>query len=135
MRKLAIAVLLVLATALPLAAKHKKKDKRFDPVAVNTLSEAAGRYVGIDPGFVIELDGTGGSLRNFKQTARLTNLRVDGSELTATAIYPNGRREELRATFVNRTKNGEVAFGMVVRNADIWIDENMMIQDLFCRRE
>ena len=133
MRKLAIA-LLALGAALPLVAKSKNKDKRFDPVAISQ-AQAAGRYVGIDPDFVIELNGATGTLRNFKRTARLADVRLDGSELSATAVYAEDRREPLRATFVRRTKNGEVAFGLLVHEANIWIDENMMIQNLFCERK
>ena len=136
MRKLAIALLAV-AAALPLAAwsKNKHKDKRFDPVDVSSAAEAAGRYVGIDPDFVIELTANGGTLRNFARTAQLTHVVVAGSALKATAVYADGRREPLEATFVRRTKNGEVTFGMMVRHADISIDQETTIENLFCERK
>ena len=139
MRKLAIA-LLTLAAALPLAAsknpKNKHKDKRFDPVTISGPAEAAGRYVCIDPDVVIELHGSGGgTMRNFARTAQLTDVVVDGSELKATAVYAGRRREPLQATFMRRTLNGEVAFGILIRNADVRIDESTTIPNLFCRRE
>ena len=133
MHKLSIA-LLILAAALPVIAKEKHKDKRFEPVET-TASQAAGRYVGIDPDYIVELTAGGGTLRNFARTATLTNLRFDGSELTATAVYPGGAKQPLRATFVNRVKNGETAFGLMVHDADVRLSYEMMIKDLFCRRE
>src|SRR5436309_1950990 len=94
MKKLAL--LLALGMAFPLAAskekdKDKHKDKRFEPVAVSA-SQAAGRYVGIDPDFVVELTPTGGTLRNFGRTAALTHLVFDESELRATAEFADGER-------------------------------------------
>lgn len=133
MRKLAIA-LLVAAAALPIAAKTKHKEKRFEPVAIADPARAAGRYVGIDPDFVIELRGSTGTLRNFNRTATLEHVVYEGSELKATAAYAGGRREPLQATFVNRVKNGETAFGLLLRNANVRIDAEMTIQNLFCRR-
>lgn len=134
MRKLAIA-LLALAAAIPVVAKTKHKEKRFEPVAITNPAQAAGRYVGIDPDVVIELRGSSGTLRNFKRTATLEHVVYQGSELTATAIYAGGRREPMQATFVNRVKNGETAFGLLLRNADVRIDAYMTIQNLFCERK
>lgn len=126
--------LLALAMALPLAAsKYKHKDKHFDPVAM-TASQAVGRYVGIDPDFVIVLTASGGTLRNFERTATLTHIVFDGSEIRATAEHAGGRREPFQATFVNRTVNGATAFGMLVHNADVHLEGNAVIDDLFCRR-
>src|SRR5437773_2470382 len=121
MKKLGL--LLALALAFPLAAsKDKHKEKSFEPVAM-TASQAAGRYVGIDPDFVIELTPGGGTLRNFERTATLTHIVFDGSEMRATLDYGSGRREPLQVSFVNRIKNGETAFGLLVRNADVRIDD------------
>ena len=127
--------LLALAMALPLAAsKNKHKDKHFDPVTM-TAPQAVGRYVGIDPDFVIELTASGGTLRNAKRTATLTHIVYEGSELRATAEYDAGRREPFQATFANRSVNGDTAFGMLVHNADVHLEGDVVIQDLFCRRE
>ena len=130
MKKLAL--LLALAIAFPLAASKDKKhkEKRFDPVTV-TAAQAAGRYIGNDENYVIELTATGGgTLRRESGTVALTHVVIDGSELRATA-----GGTPFHATFVNRVKNGETAFGLVVHHADIWLSEQMMISDLFCRRE
>jgi hypothetical protein len=134
MKKLAIA-LLVAAAAIPVVAKTKHKEKRFEPVAITRPAQAAGRYVGIDPDLVIELRGNGGTLRNFKRTATLANVVYDGSELRATAIFADGRREPLEATFGNQVKNGDATFGLLLRNMDVRIDADITIQNLFCRRQ
>jgi hypothetical protein len=63
-------------------------------------------------------------------TTALTHMVIDGSELRAMA---GGK--PFHATFVNRIKNGETAFGLQVHDVNIWITERMMIQNLFCRRE
>jgi len=125
--------LLALAMALPLAAKYKHKDKHFDPVAM-TASQAVGRYVGIDPDFVVELTASGGTLRNGKRTATLTHIVFEGSEMRATAEYDAGGREPFQATFANRSLNGATAFGMLVHNADVHLEGDVVISDLFCRR-
>src|SRR5205085_413050 len=133
MKKLAL--LLALGMAFPLAAsKDKHKDKHFDTVAM-TAPQAVGRYVGIDPDFVVVLTASGGTLRNFQRTAALTHIVFDGSEMRATAEYAAGRREPFQATFVNRTNNGATAFGMLVRNSDVHLEGDVVIEELFCRRE
>ena len=135
MRKLAPALLL-LVIAIPLTAgKNKHKDKRFEPVTITSPAQVAGRYVGIDPDFVIELRGDSGTLRNFQRMATLTHIFYEGSVLKATVVYPGQRREVLEAVFVNRIKNGETAFGLVLRDFDVRPDEQTTLQNLFCRRE
>jgi hypothetical protein len=130
MRKLSIALLL-LATALPLAAKEKNKhkDKRFEPVEM-TASKAAGRYIGIDPEYVVELTANGGTLHRRQGTVSLTHVTIEGSELRATA-----GSAPFRATFVNRILNGETAFGLLVHDSNVQLDGGVVLGDLFCRRE
>ena len=128
------ALLLLLVAALPIGAKWKVKEKRFDPVAVTNVQRIAGRYVGIDPDFVIDLKVSDegvitGTLRNFGQTSSLRSIRIDGSEITAMIDS-----RPLHATFVNRTKNEDRAFGLLVHDADVQLDDVTMSQ-IFCRRE
>jgi hypothetical protein len=132
MRKLSIALLLLIA-ATPAFAKVKPKDKRFDPVSIGELRAAAGEYVGIEPDFAITLTATGGTLRNFARTATLRDIRIDGAELTATAVYNDGAREPLHATFVTRVLNGDTAFGLKVRDVTIEF-AGLTLTQLFCRR-
>ena len=128
------ALLLLLIAALPIGAKWKVKEKRFDPVTITNVQRIAGRYVGIEPDFVIDLkvsdDGIiTGSLRNFGQTSTLRSIRVDGPDLHAMVDS-----RPLRATFVNRLRNGEGAFGLLVHEADVQIDD-LTLSQIFCRRE
>ena len=134
MKKLAL--LLALAMAFPLAAskdkdKHKVKDKHYDPAPIDTLAQAAGRYVGVDPGFVVELTATGGgTVRNHDRVAALANVIVARGELRATA---DG--EPFRATFLNLRMDGTTTFGLMVHDANVRQDERTVFGDIFCRRE
>lgn len=132
MRQLPALLLLVVA-ALPLGAKWKAKEKRYDPVAINDVRQIAGRYVGINPDYAVELqvsDGViTGTFRNFGSKLTLEAIRLEGAELTARV---NGL--PLHATFVNRVKNGERVFGLIVHDADVQI-ENVTLSQIFCRRE
>jgi len=137
MKKLAI--LLALSIALPLAGlkdkdKTKHKEKSFEPVSV-TAAQAAGRYVGIVPDVVLDLTATGGTFRDFDRTATLTGVVLDGSVLHATAAYADGTTRPLEVQFVNRLKNGETTFGLMLRNVDIPLDGDVTLQDLFCARQ
>jgi len=128
------ALLLLLTAALPIGAKWKVKEKRFDPVAVTNVQRIAGRYVGIEPDFVIDLKVSEegvitGTMRNFAQTSTLRSIRVDGADLHALVDS-----RPLHATFVNRLRNGDSAFGLLVHEADVQIDDLTMSQ-IFCRRE
>ena len=126
-------VLLLIAAALPMGAKWKTKDKHFDPVAITDVRKAAGRYVGIDPDYVVklELDASGkltGGLIEFGVVSTLRDIRVDGAELNATV---GGL--PLHGTFVKRTKNGAVSFGLLVHDADVRIDD-VTLSQIFCRK-
>ena len=134
MKKLAI--LLALALAFPLAAskdkdKHKVKDKHYDAVPIATLAQAAGRYIGVDPEFVVELTATGGgTLRNHQRVTALTNIVVERGELRATA-----GSEPFRATFLNLVMDGKTTFGLMVHDANVRMDERTVFGNIFCRRE
>ena len=122
------ALLLLVTAALPIGAKWKVKEKRFDPIAVTNVQQIAGRYVGIDPDFVIDLKVSDhgiitGTMRNFGQNATLRSIRVDGAELHALVDS-----RPLHATFVNRLRNGDSAFGLLVHDADVQIDDLTMSQ-------
>lgn len=128
------ALLLLLTATLPIGAKWKVKDKRFDPVAITNVQQVAGRYVGIDPDFAIDLKVSNegvitGTMRNFGQNSSLRSIRLDGSELHALVDS-----RPLHATFVNRLRNGDSAFGLVVHDADAHIDDVSM-SSIFCKRE
>jgi hypothetical protein len=132
MKKLPLLLLLVIA-ALPIGAKWKNKEKRFDPVVVTNLRLIAGRYVGIEPDYAINLQVSEagvitGTMRNFGQSSTLSSIGVDGAQLKAMV---EGR--PLHATFVNRTRNGDIAFGLLVHDADVPI-EAVSLAQIFCRK-
>ena len=127
-------LLLLIAAAVPLGAKWKTKEKRFDPVAITDARQIVGRYVGIDPDFAVELRVSdsgiiAGTMRSFGTNATLTSIHIDGADLTAMA---DGL--PLHATFVTRVKNGQRAFGLLVHDADVQIDDVTLTQ-IFCARK
>jgi hypothetical protein len=131
------ALLLLTTAALPLGAKWKVKEKRYDPVRITDVRQIAGRYIGIDPDFVIDLrlseEGTlSGTMRSFGRMATLRDIRIDGPELTAVSVS-SGTPLPLHATFANRLKNGQGAFGLVVHDAEVQI-EDVTLSQIFCRK-
>ena len=133
MRQKIASVLLLITVALPLAAKWKEKEKRFDAVRITDVRQVAGRYVGIEPDYVValNLDETGrinGTITQFGVTSPLRDLRISGSKLSATigGLPING-------TFVKRVRDGATSFGLLVHDADIKID-TVTVSQLFCRR-
>ena len=132
MRQTAFVLLLVAAT-LPLGAKWKDKEKRFDAVRITDVRQVPGRYVGIDPDYVValSLDDNGkvnGTLSQFGVTSRLNDVRISGSSFYATigGLPVNG-------TFVKRVRDGATSFGLLVHDADIKID-TVTVSQLFCRK-
>ena len=135
------AAALCLALA-PLSAaqkrKEKIKEKHFEPVARQNVRDYAGRYVGIEDDYVLEVTvGDDGALsitsREDGRTATLSDIRLDGAEVTATKTYANGKRAAFSATFADRVLNGERAFGLLVRN--IWIElPGLTATQMFYRR-
>src|SRR2546428_13946998 len=115
MRQLA-ALLLLITAALPIGAKWKVKEKRFDPVTVTNVQQIAGRYVGIDPDYVPDLKVSSkgaitGTMRNFAQASNLRLIRGDGAELTATIDS-----RPLHAGSVNSIRNGGPRFGLLAQH-------------------
>ena len=62
-------------------------------------------------------------------TGNLRSIRVDGSQFTAMIDS-----RPLHATFVNRIRTGEPAFGLLVHDADVQIDD-VTLSQIFCRRQ
>src|SRR5712692_9905469 len=98
----AATLLLLAAASLPIGAKWKFKEKRYDPVRITDVRQVAGRYVGIDPDFTIDLRVSdqgvvSGTMRNFGTVAVLHDIRIDDSELTASVS-----QLPLHTTFANR---------------------------------
>jgi hypothetical protein len=128
MRKLAVA--LALLAALPLAARVKHKQKEFDPIVIRDARTIAGRYIGIEREFVIDIavDANGrvsGTLQQFGVVTPLRNIAIDGAELRSSALH---------ATYVDRVLNGDHAIGLLVRDITLRL-EGMTLTSLFCRKQ
>lgn len=117
----------------PVAAqKHKwkskeKKEKRFEPVVKADPRAYAGRYVGIDETYVLEIEADAeGHLKitssEGPRRAELKDIRLDGARLTGTLVYEDGRTAKFDAFFADRVLNGERTFGVLVSGTDIKID-------------
>jgi len=131
-------LLMVVAAALPLVGKAKQKEKRYDPVRITDVRQLPGRYVGVDPDYVVNLSVSPegfitGTMRDFGRTATLSSIRIDGAELTAKANASDGSRLSLHGTFVNRFRDGRLTFGLVVHDADVRIDD-LSLSQIFCRK-
>ena len=121
-----------------LAQKNKHKEKRFEPAARQNVGDYAGRYVGIEDEYVVEVRvGEDGRLsvtsREGQREARLEDLRIDGARVTASKVYADGRRAEFAATFVDRVLNGERAFGLMVEKLRVELP-GLTVTQMFYRR-
>ncbi len=134
MKKLLTAALLLaglLASAGDAAAqkKWKMKEKRFEPVVKAEARDYAGRYVGIDESYVLEVEAlAGGRLKvtsvEGERRAEVRDLRLDGARLTGTKVYGDGSTARFDATFADRVLNGVRAFGVLVSGLHIELDGN-----------
>ncbi|HEX8163131.1 MAG TPA: hypothetical protein VF538_14775 [Pyrinomonadaceae bacterium] len=135
---LALCLASVCAPQASAQKKYKHKEKRFEPVARQDVRDYAGRYVGIEDDYVVEVRvGEGGRLvvtsREGQREARLEDLRIDGARVSATKVYSDGARAEFAATFVDRILNGERAFGLMVEK--LWVElPGMTLTQVFYRR-
>jgi hypothetical protein len=138
---IALTTLILLATCSVelFGQKAKKvKEKRFEPVVKQNLQDYEGTYTGIEPTYVIEIRvGQDGKLNvNSLESNRkvtLENFKLEGAHMTATKIYPDGHTEKFDATFSNRIKNGESAFGILVEGLNINL-EGLSLNKVFYRR-
>jgi hypothetical protein len=130
--------LVALASLNAVAQKKKNKEKHFEPVARQNLRDYAGRYVGIEDDYVIEVRvGQDGKLavtsREGERTATLSDISLDGANLSATKTYADGKRAAFSATFADRVLNGERAFGLLVEK--LWIElPGLTVTRMFYRR-
>jgi hypothetical protein len=125
MRKLALALMILVASAAVAGKPDKiktKKSKSFEPV-VMTVSEYAGSYRGPDVTYGLVLESRGGRLSGTYvergKVAVLHPIDVDGADFTATASFDDGSWREIHGTFVIRTFNGEKAFGVRMQGVKI----------------
>jgi len=118
MRKVAAVLLIVIATA-SYAGKNKapkSKDKRFEPVAVES-SSITGSYRGPAEsyGLVLELAADGSVRGNYVEMGRVAVLHaitLNGAAFTARASFDDGSSRTITGSFANRVKNGSTTFGI-----------------------
>ena len=137
---LLILILVLAATAQGSPQKykqHKHKEKRFEAVVRAEARDYAGRYVGIDDSYILEI-GTeaDGRLkitsREGARRAELRDIRLDGARLSATKVYEDGSTAKFEGLFADRVLNGERSFGVVVSGLNIKLD-GMTINRTFYR--
>lgn len=141
-RMLLLALGLMLISAAPAFAqkvKNKTKEKRFETVVKQNVSDYAGRYTGQDVEHYIEVRVDGGgqiSATSFEgpRRAELQNIRLDEGRMTATRVYPDGTTEAFTATFANRILNGTSSFGLLVEGP-LSVTGSVMLNRLFYRRD
>ncbi|HEX8852783.1 MAG TPA: hypothetical protein VF754_04815 [Pyrinomonadaceae bacterium] len=124
------AILLILLTFCIASADVQKlkprkyKEKRFEPVVKQEARDYAGRYVGIEPGYTLDVEvDSSGSLKivSMEETRRasIRDVVLAGSKLTGTKVYDDGETKRFEAEFVDRVLNGERAFGLIVEGVNI----------------
>ena len=128
MKKIFVAI--ALFAALPLFAKYKVKQKSFEPIAVRDVHAIAGRYVGIEHEFEIELsvDANGkvsGVLERNAVKTPLEGLVIDGAELRSNIV---------RARFGDRVLNGDHRFGLLLSEPRVVEHDGQSLNQFFCRK-
>lgn len=133
MRKLAIALMIVVASAAYAEkVKTKVKDKRFEPVT-KAMAEYAGSYRGPSESYGLVLEVHDGKLSgNYVELGRvavLSPLTIDGPNFTTTASFDDGSSRTIEGSFADRILNGVRAFG--VRMNDIPVEGNGLVNTFF----
>ena len=133
MKKLAVALMILVASAsFADKTKSKSKEKRFEPVA-RAAAEYAGSYRGPSEayGIVLEVSRNGALHGTYVESGRmavLTPIVIDGADFTATASFADGSWRTISGTFANRVGNGKADFGMRVHDVPV---EGMGAVDTF----
>ncbi|HEV2704512.1 MAG TPA: hypothetical protein VGV59_01230 [Pyrinomonadaceae bacterium] len=117
---------------------RKHKEKRFEPVVKQDAREYAGRYVGVEPSYIIDVEvDANGALRIVSteegRRADINDVVLAGSKLTGTKVYEDGETARFEAEFVDRVLNGERAFGLIVEGVNIKLADATLAR-VFYRR-
>jgi hypothetical protein len=124
---IALILLAFFTSAAPAQVRPKKvKEKRFEPVVKQDARAYAGRYVGIEPSYVLEIRvGPDGGIEatsyEGERRATLREIRLSGANMTATKNYRDGAVAKFEGRFVNRVLNGESVFGLLVEGLHLEI--------------
>lgn len=128
-------LVLTIATGESFAQKKKFKEKRFEPAPRASVRDYAGKYVGIEASYFIEIavsqDGKLSiSSHEGEREATLKDVHVAGASLTATKVYTDGRSEKFHGMFANRILNGVSAFGILVDGMHVEL-EGLTLSSIF----
>lgn len=131
-------MLVCAAPALAQKTKVKNKEKRYETVVKQNVSDYAGRYAGFEAGYYIEVKaGAGGTLFATSiegaRRAELQNIKLEQGRLTATKVYEDGTTQTFAATFSNRILNGMTDFGMMIEGT-INIAPSVTVNRVFYKR-
>jgi hypothetical protein len=118
--------------------KHKSKHKSYHPVVAADVSAYAGKYVGIDSLYSVEVSvGTAAELmvevHEGATTARLTDVRCSSAHLSGTFPAVDGVSKPFDATFVERDLNGDRVFGLLIESV-LRISDDVVLDRIFCAR-
>lgn len=136
MRKLAVALVILLVASASYGAKNKSKvkEKRFEPV-VKAVADYAGSYRGPDASYGLILESSNGKLHgNYVEMGRvavLSPIEVEGAQFTATASFDDGSYRIITGSFANRILNGKTAFGARLYDVPV---EGLGVVDPFFER-
>ena len=117
--------------------KVKFKEKRFEPVVKQNVNDYAGKYVGIDDTYIIEIEvGADGKLAitslEAGRKAMLTGIELNGSRITARKVYEDGATARFEGFFADRVLNGDKAFGIMVEGVNLQF-EDLTLTRIFYR--
>ena len=134
-----VLTLLSLTASQTFAQKNKVKikEKRFEPVVKQDINDYAGKYVGIDDTYIIEIEvGADGKLAitslEADRKATLTGIELNGSRITARKVYEDGSTASFEGLFADRVLNGDKAFGIVVEGMNLQL-QGLMLTKIFYR--
>jgi len=132
-----VSLLLVGAGPAP-STKSKHKTKSFRPIVFEKAKDYAGRYVGIDSTYWLDVRPDPAhklavTLHKDGVATVLEDVQLDGAHLTATSTAADHRSKPFDAVFGERNVNGRTAFGLVV-SEQVVVTDVMTLDRLFCQR-
>jgi len=136
MRKLAVVLMIVVASASYAdKVNSKSKGKSFEPVVKSTAAYA-GSYRGPSEsyGLVLEMAPDGKLRGNYVEMGRLAvlnGIEVNGADFTARASFDDGSSRTITGSFTNRVLNGNSAFGARVHG--VYVEDVGAIDTFFER--
>jgi len=135
-----VALCLLLVGAAPEQGKKAKaKHKTFQPIVKTDARGYAGRYVGIDSTYYVDVRlGEDGKLavkvHEGSATSELQDVHLDGARLAGTSADTDGKPKAFEGVFGERNINGRRAFGLLVNQA-VRVSGDVVVNRIFCKRQ